>query len=154
MAQLPSDQPPSDQPRTYRLGPARRALNALMSVLLGWGVGPASSYLLTTTGRTTGRPRTTPVTLVETEGHRWLVSPYGQVGWVRNVRATPEVSLRRGRTTLAMHVREVDAATAGPVLRLYVGQVPVTAPFFAAAAGDPVEDFVAEADRHPVFALT
>ena len=141
-------------PRTYRLGPARRALNALMAVLLRWGVGPASSYLLTTTGATTGRRRTTPVTLVETDGCRWLVAPYGPVGWVHNVRATPEVSLRRGRTTRLLRVREVDAETAGPVLRRYVGQVPVTAPFFTAAAGDPVAAFVAEASRHPVFALT
>lgn len=124
-----------------------------MTVLLRWGVGPASSYLLTTTGRTTGRPRTTPVTLVETHGRRWLVAPYGQVGWVRNVRATPEVSLRRGWTTTLLSVREVDAETAGPVLRRYVAQVPVTAPFFAAVAGDPVEAFVAEAFRHPVFAV-
>ncbi len=141
-------------PRTYRLGPVRRALNTLMTRLLGWGVGPASTYLLTTTGRTTGRPRTTPVTLVEIDGHRWLVAPYGQVGWVHNVRATPLVSLRRGRTTDTLGVREVDAEAAGPVLRRYVGQVPVTAPFFAAAASDPVETFVAEAGRHPVFALT
>ena len=117
------------------------------------GRGPASSYLLTTTGRTTGRPRTTPVTLVETDGRRWLVAPYGQVGWVRDVRATPVVSLRRGRTTMVLGAQEVDAETAGPVLRRYVVQVPVTAPFFAAGAADPVEAFVAEAPRHPVFAL-
>ncbi len=140
-------------PRTYQLGPARRALNRLMTMLLRWGIGPASSYLLTTTGRTTGRPRTTPVTLVETDGRRWLVAPYGQVGWVRNVRATPVVSLRRGRTTMVLGVQEVDAETAGAVLRRYVVQVPVTAPFFAAGAADPVEAFVAEAPRHPVFAL-
>lgn len=140
-------------PRTYQLGPARRALNRLMTMLLRWGIGPASSYLLTTTGRTTGRPRTTPVTLVETDGRRWLVAPYGQVGWVRNVRATPVVSLRRGRTTMVLGAREADAETAGAVLRRYVVQVPVTAPFFAAGAADPVEAFVAEAPRHPVFAL-
>jgi deazaflavin-dependent oxidoreductase (nitroreductase family) len=141
-------------PRSYRLGPVRRALNALMTVLLGWGVGPASTFLLSTIGHTTGRRRTTPVTLVAVDGRRWLVSPYGQVGWVHNVRAIPEVSLRRGRTTLRRQAREVDAVTAGPVLRRYVGQVPVTAPFFEAAATDPVEAFVAEASRHPVFDLT
>jgi hypothetical protein len=63
------------------------------------------------------------------------------------------VSLRRGWTTTVLSVREVDAETAGPVLRRYVAQVPVTAPFFAAVAGDPVEAFVAEAFRHPVFAV-
>jgi hypothetical protein len=34
-----------------------------------------------------------------------------------------------------------------------VRQVRITAPFFDARRTDPVEDFVAEADRHPVFRL-
>jgi hypothetical protein len=83
-----------------------------------------------------------------------LVSPYGQVGWVRNVRAVPEVSLRRGRTTQALYAREVAADTAGPVLKSYVRQVKVTAPFFDAKVDDPTPSFIAEASRHPVFQLT
>jgi hypothetical protein len=82
------------------------------------------------------------------------VRPYGHVSWVRNVRATPEVSLRRGRTTQALYPREVDADTAGPVLKRYVRQVKVTAPFFDAKVDDPTRAFVAEAHRHPVFELT
>ena len=140
--------------RTYRLGPARRAVNVLMVSMLQIGIGPKSSYLLTTTGRKTGKPRTTPVILIETDGQRWLVSPYGQVSWVHNVRAVPEVSLRRGRTTQALYAREVGADTAGPVLKSYVGQVRVTAPFFDARAGDPASRFIAEAKQHPVFELT
>jgi deazaflavin-dependent oxidoreductase (nitroreductase family) len=125
-----------------------------MASMLRVGVGPKSSYLLTTTGRKTGQPRTTPVILVEADGQRWLVSPYGQVGWVRNVRAVPEVSLRRGRTTQALYAREVAADTAGPVLKSYVRQVKVTAPFFDAKVDDPTPSFIAEASRHPVFQLT
>jgi hypothetical protein len=71
--------------RSYRLGPARRAVNALMSTMLKIGVGGRSYYLLTTTGRTSGQKRTTPVILVQGGLERWLVSPYGQVGWVHNV---------------------------------------------------------------------
>jgi len=140
--------------RTYRLGPARRAVNVLMRSMLQVGIGPKSSYLLTTTGHKTGEPRTTPVILVEADGQRWLVSPYGQVNWVHNVRAAPEVSLRRGRTTQALYAREVGADTAGPVLKTYVRQVRVTAPFFDAKVDDPTPRFVAEASRHPVFQLT
>jgi deazaflavin-dependent oxidoreductase (nitroreductase family) len=140
--------------RTYRLGPARRAVNILMASMLQIGIGPKSSYLLTTTGRRTGQPRTTPVILVEADGQRWLVSPYGQVSWVHNVRAVPEVSLRRGRATQALHAREVGAGTAGPVLRSYLRQVRVTAPFFDAKVDDPDPTFIAEANRHPVFQLT
>lgn len=140
--------------RTYRLGPTRRAVNVLMASMLQLGIGPKSSYLLTTRGRKTGQSRTTPVILVEADGQRWLVSPYGHVGWVHNVRAVPEVSLRRGRTTQALFAREVGADQAGPVLKSYVRQVKVTAPFFDAKVDDPTPSFIAEAHRHPVFQLT
>ncbi len=140
--------------RAYRLGPARKTVNALVTAMLRLGVGGKSSYLLTTTGRRTGSARTTPVTLVEGDGERWLVSPYGEVGWVHNVRARPEVSLRRGGTTELLHAEEAGAQAAGTVLRRYVGQVRVTAPFFDAKAEDPEQAFAAEAHRHPVFRLT
>jgi deazaflavin-dependent oxidoreductase (nitroreductase family) len=82
---------------TYRLGTARRLGNAAITALLRLGLGPRHTYLLTVLGRKTGRPMTTPVTLVETGGRRWLVAPYGDVAWVRNTRAAGRVSLRRGR---------------------------------------------------------
>jgi deazaflavin-dependent oxidoreductase (nitroreductase family) len=140
--------------RTYRLGPARKAVNVLAKTMIGAGVGGGSYYLLTTTGRKTGLARTTPVILVENPGERWLVSPYGKVSWVCNLRARPELSLRRGRRTEQLRAVEVAPGVAGPVLRQYLHDVKVTAPFFDVQAGDPVERFVAEADRHPVFRLT
>jgi hypothetical protein len=39
------------------------------------------------------------------------------------------------------------------VLKVYVRRVPVPAPYFDAERDDPVDDFVAEAGRHPVFRL-
>jgi hypothetical protein len=39
------------------------------------------------------------------------------------------------------------------VLKVYVRQVPVTAPYFDARRSDPVDAFVAGADRHPMFRL-
>jgi deazaflavin-dependent oxidoreductase (nitroreductase family) len=139
--------------KSYRLGPARRAVNALMNSMLKIGVGGRSYYLLTTTGRTSGQKRTTPVILVRGGHERWLVSPYGQVGWVHNVRADPEVSLRRGRKTEVLRAEEAGPQAAGPVLQRYVRNVRVTAPFFDAKGNDPVERFVEEASRHPVFKL-
>jgi len=53
-----------------------------------------------------------------------------------------------------LYASDVDAVTAGPVLQRYVRDVRVTAPFFDAKADDPVELFVNEASRHPVFRLT
>lgn len=112
-----------------------------------------STYLLTTRGRKTGRPLTHPVTVVEQDGRRWLVSPYGEVSWVRNARATGRVRLGRRGDWAEYAVREVGAGEAGPVLKRYVGVATATRPYFGADKDAPVEDFVAEADRHPVFAL-
>jgi deazaflavin-dependent oxidoreductase (nitroreductase family) len=140
-------------PKTYRLGPTRRAVNTLMSAMLKIGVGGRSYHLLTTIGRTSGQKRTTPVIVVRSGHERWLVAPYGQVGWVHNVRAHPVVSLRRGRQTEVLRAEEARSQAAGPVLQRYVRVARVTAPFFDAKGSEPVERFVEEAGRHPVFKL-
>jgi deazaflavin-dependent oxidoreductase (nitroreductase family) len=140
--------------KAYQLGPGLRAYNALMKPLVRLGIGGKSTFLLTTIGRRSGQQRTTPVVLVEISGDRWLVSPYGMVAWVHNVRAQPEVALRHGRRAETLHAEEVDPATAGPILQRYVRNVPVTAPFFDTKVDDPVEKFIEEAPRHPVFKLT
>jgi deazaflavin-dependent oxidoreductase (nitroreductase family) len=140
--------------RTYRLGPARRAVNSAVTALIRAGLGGRSNYLLTTVGRRTGRSRTTPVTLIEDEAGRWLVSPYGTVGWVYNVRAHPQVTLRRGQQTEVLMAEEAAPETAGPVLQLYLRRVRITAPFFDVRPKDPVAAFVQESGRHPVFRLS
>lgn len=140
--------------RTYRLGPGRRAVNSVVTALIKAGVGGRANYLLTTVGRRTGQSRTTPVTLIENEAGRWLVSPYGNVGWVHNVRAHPQVTLRRGQQTEVLQAEQAAPETAGPVLQLYLRRVRITAPFFDAKPRDPVATFVQEAGRHPVFWLT
>jgi deazaflavin-dependent oxidoreductase (nitroreductase family) len=137
----------------YRLGFGRRAGNAVVRVLLRLGLGPARTYLLTVAGRRSGTPRTTPVTLVEEGGRRWLVAPYGNVAWVRNLRAAGKATLARGRRTEEITVREANAEEAAPVLKLYVTRVPITRPYFDATPKSELAAFRAEAPRHPVFAI-
>ena len=135
------------------MGLARRAANALVSVLLRLGLGPARTYLLTVAGRQSGAPRTTPVTLVEEGGRRWLVAPYGEVAWVRNLRAAGKATLARGGRTEAIAIREVNAEEAAPVLKMYVTRVPITRPYFDVRPESDLAAFRAEASRHPVFAI-
>jgi F420H(2)-dependent quinone reductase len=86
--------------RSYRLGPGRRAVKDDDRISAPWGPAPQrTSYLMTTYGRSSGLERTTPVNLVEADGERWLISPYGDVGWVHNLRANGALLLRRGRAT-------------------------------------------------------
>jgi hypothetical protein len=91
------------------------------------------------------------VQLVFEDGERWLVAPYGERSWVRNARAAGEVELTRALRTERVRVEEVDAETAAPILREYLRKTPVTKPYFDASAESPLEEFAAEASRHPVF---
>ena len=140
-------------PATYRLGLGRRAANRVVRLLLRLGLMPGPTYLLTVPGRRTGRPMSTPVTLVEEGETRWLVAPYGAVPWVLNARAAGQVRLRRGRDRRDYTLRQLPAAQAGPILQRYIRIAPATRPYFQASKDSPVGDFIAEADRHPVFEL-
>lgn len=135
----------------YRRRAERRILNALVRVLLGSGLGPAHTYLLTVRGWKSGQLRSTPVTLVEETGFRWVVAPYGEVGWVRNARAAGEGVLSRGRRSEAIVLFELEPAEAAPVLKRYLSQVPITRPFFDVTPASSLAEFTAEAPRHPVF---
>jgi deazaflavin-dependent oxidoreductase (nitroreductase family) len=126
--------------------------DAIIGVFVRAGLVP-STYLLTTRGRKTGRPLTHPATVVEEDGRRWLVAPYGPVSWVHNARAAGRVTLGRRRDRRDYAIREVPAEEAGPVLKRYVAVATATKPYFQADKDAPVEEFVAEADRHPVFEL-
>jgi len=137
----------------YQRGLARRAVNRLVHVLLLLGLGPARTYLLTVAGRRSGTLRTTPVTLAEEGGRRWLVAPYGEVAWVRNLRASGKATLARGGRTEEITVREVNAEEAAPVLKMYATRVPITRPYFDAKPESDLAAFRAEAPRHPVFAI-
>ena len=139
---------------TYRLGLARRLVNRVVTPLARAGLAGRHTYLLTARGRHSGRPRTTPIVTVEHPPERWLVSPYGEVGWVHNVRAAGEVELTRARRTERLRVEELSPADAAPILREYLRAAAVTRPFFDVTAASPLADFEAEAPRHPVFRLT
>jgi deazaflavin-dependent oxidoreductase (nitroreductase family) len=138
---------------TYRLSPVRRTVNALVRALLRAGLGPPRTYLLTVSGRRTGHLRSTPVTLVESRGQRWLVAPYGAVSWVQNARAAGRVTLSRGGRSETAVLAELGPSESASVLRQYVREVPITRPFFDAGPDAPIEAFVAEASRHPVFRI-
>lgn len=139
--------------REYHLTPVRRTVNTLMRLLIRVGTGGRHTYLLTVSGRKSGRRYSTPVTLIEDE-QRYLVAPYGEVGWVKNARATGEVTLTRAGHSETMRISELEPENAAPVLRSYVQQVSVVRPYFDAAPDAPLDAFAAEAPHHPVFRLT
>ncbi len=93
------------------------------------------------------------MTLVIEGDSRWLVAPYGVVGWVRNARAAGSVALSRGRRSEVVRIAEVGPEESAPVLRRYVAEVPITRSFFDVTPESPLDAFRAEAPRHPVFRI-
>ena len=67
--------------------------------LLAVGVPMGPNALITIAGRKSGLPRTTPVTIVESCGRRWLLAPFGEVNWVRNLRAAGRATITVRRRT-------------------------------------------------------
>jgi hypothetical protein len=95
------------------------------------------------------------VLLVEQDGQRWLVAPYGVVQWVRNIRAAGTATLTRGRRSETISVTELPAQEAAPILKEYLLHVSGgVRSHFDARRDSPLEAFEREAARHPVFRIT
>jgi deazaflavin-dependent oxidoreductase (nitroreductase family) len=123
-----------------------------VTILLRAGGKLGPTVLLTVRGRKSGKLYTTPITPVEHDGQCWLVAPYGAVDWVRNLRAAGEATLTRGRHSGKITVRELDAEQAAPVLKQYLSFASaMVGPYFDVSVASSLEDFAAEAPRHPVF---
>ena len=139
--------------KPYRLSPGRRALNALVRPLARLGLTGRRTHLLSVPGRKSGRLWSTPVSLLELDGERYAVAPYGERNWVKNARAAGWVELRRGRRFERATVEELPPEEAVPVLRRYYELGLVTRPFLDVGEASPDDEWRAEAPRHPVFRL-
>jgi deazaflavin-dependent oxidoreductase (nitroreductase family) len=101
---------------TYLKPPAftRHLANPLAMRLGGHGAAT-----LTVPGRRTGEPRKVPVIPVDVEGRRYLVSPYGESDWVRNLRAAGKGELSRKGQTESFRATEVPAEGRESVIARY-----------------------------------
>ncbi len=139
--------------KSYQRNFVVRLVNPIIQALIRLNVAPAGMHILSVRGRKSGRLYSTPVTLIEENGQRWLVAPYGEVAWVQNARAAKQVTLTRGQKTEVVGIAEIEATESAPVLKKYLAREPITQPYFDVHLDAPLEAFIAEAPRHPVFRL-
>ena len=66
---------------------------AIAKFLLAARVPLGFNGLITIRGRTSGQPRTTPIAIIDVSGRRWVWSPWGEVNWVRNLRAAGRATI-------------------------------------------------------------
>lgn len=139
-----------------------RASNPLTRRMLRLGMPMGPNVLLTVRGRTSGLPRSAPVAIAEFNRRRWIIAAYGDVQWVRNLRAAGEGEIRHGGRTERVRSTELGPAAAlafyRDTLPAFVASLPwfgrrFVMLLFAVAGPEVLNDPVAAAASHSVFEL-
>jgi deazaflavin-dependent oxidoreductase (nitroreductase family) len=118
-----------------------------LQALLAAGIPVGPNALITIRGRTSGLPRSAGVAVVEVSGRRWIWAPWGDVHWVRNLRAAGRATLTRRRRTEEVRATELDAAerirffrdVLGPYARAIPGGITLAKIVDQVDLNDPVE---------------
>lgn len=101
----------------------------ILKFLLAAGVPLGFNRLVTIRGRKSGLPRTTAIAVIESSGRRWVWAPWGEVHWVRNLRAAGRATITvRGRTE-EVRATELDPTERVAFFRDTLGPVARSIPF-------------------------
>jgi deazaflavin-dependent oxidoreductase (nitroreductase family) len=142
--------------KPFRMTRGLRVVSTMITTLLRLGLPVGPSALLSVRGRKSGRIYTIPIALVENSGTRWLVAAFGEVNWVRNLRAAGQAQLTRRRRTETIGVVELEAREAAPILKQFLTEsqnVSFIKPYFHVTPQSSLADFEQEALHHPVFRI-
>jgi deazaflavin-dependent oxidoreductase (nitroreductase family) len=133
-----------------------KPMNKVFMTMMKLGVirGDDGPVVLTVAGRTSGRPRATPITPMVVDGRRYVVGGFPKADWVKNLRAAGEATLTQGRKDTRVNVVELPADEARPLLRQFPVLVPTGVGFMKRSGlvteGTP-DEFEALAGRCAVF---
>lgn len=98
-------------------------------LLLAAGIPLGFNRLVTIRGRKSGLPRTTPIAVIEVSGRRWIWAPWGDVQWVRNLRAAGRATInQRGRQEV-VSATELDPKQRVGFFRDILGPLARSIPF-------------------------
>jgi len=129
-----------------------KGVNRLVSWMARLGIG--KSVVMTTTGRKSGQSRDVPVSPIVKDGTEYVVSPYGEVAWVHNVRANPKVMMRHGSKVRSVRLEEMTDGSGAPIVAEYHAGESFARPYMDVPENPTVEDFAARSDQFPVFRVT
>jgi deazaflavin-dependent oxidoreductase (nitroreductase family) len=131
-----------------------RIMNRFVSGLASLGLTPSDTVTLEVKGRRSGVVRSNPVTWVEHEGERYLVSPRGESEWVCNLRAAAGEAVIRHRGRQRVRLEELPAEQRAPTIRAYLQKTArATRQHFGVDPKAELDAFEGIAARHPVFRI-
>ncbi|KRE27897.1 deazaflavin-dependent nitroreductase [Mycobacterium sp. Soil538] len=131
-----------------------KPLNKVLMAASRVGLIKDGPMVLTVTGRTSGQPRSTPITPFEVDGKRYVVGGFPGADWVRNAQADPDARLTRGKVREPVRMVELPAEEARPLLRQFPVLVPTAVSFMkntGLVTGPNPDEFEALAGRCSVF---
>ncbi len=85
-------------------------LSPILKFLLTAGVPLGPNRFVTIRGRKSGLPRSTPLAVIQVDGRRWVWSPWGEVQWVRNLRAAGRAIVRTDGRQVEVNATELGSA--------------------------------------------
>jgi deazaflavin-dependent oxidoreductase (nitroreductase family) len=134
-----------------------RAFGPIATRLLNARVPLGFNRLLTVRGRRSGRPLTTPLAVIERDGRRWVWAPWGEVNWVRNLRAARTATITVGGRDVKVRADELDEGQRVTFFRDVLGPlargIPLGVSFIRIVDGVDLNDPNEAARGRPVFEL-
>ncbi|HSP54606.1 MAG TPA: nitroreductase family deazaflavin-dependent oxidoreductase [Dehalococcoidia bacterium] len=132
-----------------------KLFNRIFGSIAGAGLMPKKNIMLETKGRKSGQTRSVPVTIVEYDGQRYLVSPRGESEWVRNVRADAgRATLRHGKRETVL-LQELAPGERALIIQKYLREnAMATKQHFGIDPKSDISEFERIAPLHPVFRIT
>lgn len=116
--------------------------------------GKEGPVVLTVPGRTSGQPRSTPITPMYVDGVRYVVAGFPGADWEKNARVADTATLTAGKASETVRMVELTADEARPLLRRFPELVPTGVSFMKRSGlvtdGTP-DEFEALAGRCAVF---
>jgi len=139
------------EPRVQGMAKEYRAPKTINRIAMWFNrIGVGRSATLTTIGRKSGVSRQVPVSPITLDGVEYVVSPYGEVGWVHNVRSNPGVTLSSGRNVRRCMLSEVTHEAAA-VVKAYWDRERFPRPYMDVPGEATVDDFASVTGRFPIF---
>ena len=124
-----AQEPRAASPPVARVPLQVRLFSPVLKFLLRARVPLGYNRLVTIRGRKSGKPRTAAIAVLDVAGKRWIWAPWGEVHWVRNLRAAGRATISMPGRSEEVRATELDLAERVAFFRDVLGPFAKRIPF-------------------------